>query len=121
MHGFRAYLASLPDELLESVTEDYTWLAGFHFGSSGRAEFAHRRDCCHAEGKRRRAPARVVHYFKILNMFEKSSVQTRKGRPGFSTLSALFSKSGYWATAARSMIRVHEQEKQRTSSSSGVK
>ncbi len=121
MYGFRAYLGSLPDELLESVTEDYTWLAGFHFASSGRAEFARRRDCCRTERKRRSAPASVVHYFKILSMFEKSSVQTRKGRSGFSTLAALFSKSGYRAAAARSMIRVHEQEKQRTSSSSGVK
>ncbi|SPE29178.1 hypothetical protein SBA3_1510004 [Candidatus Sulfopaludibacter sp. SbA3] len=29
---FRCYLKSLPDDLLESVTEDYIWLAGLAGG-----------------------------------------------------------------------------------------
>ena len=54
---FREYLESLPDELLESVTEDYVWLAGciFHHDSPG-AEFQRRRECCREECARRGRP-----------------------------------------------------------------
>ena len=53
---FREYLRSLPDELLESVTEDYVWLAsqpldyGDHF-----PDFLPRRECCREECQRRGA------------------------------------------------------------------
>ena len=45
MEPFRDYLASLPDELLASVTADYVWLATLDFVSDS----GHRRDCCREE------------------------------------------------------------------------
>ena len=53
MDGFRAYLESLPDELLESVSEDYVWLAGLDFEGGRGEEFRRRRDCCREECVRR--------------------------------------------------------------------
>jgi len=55
---FRCYLKSLPDDLLESVTEDYIWLAGLDFHEEARqgAEFRRRRECCREECLRRGAP-----------------------------------------------------------------
>jgi len=54
---FREYLQSLPEDLLESVTEDYVWLAGLtlepgHHGT----DFRQRRECCREECARRGAP-----------------------------------------------------------------
>jgi hypothetical protein len=54
---FRGYLQSLPDDLLESVTEDYVWLAGLVFQESPRhTDFHRRRECCRAECARRGVP-----------------------------------------------------------------
>lgn len=55
---FRRYLQSLPDDLLESVSEDYIWLAGldFHTESGRDAEFRRRRECCREECSRRGVP-----------------------------------------------------------------
>jgi len=53
---FRSYLRSLPYELLESVTEDYVWLAGLVFGGERTAEFRRRRECCREECARRGVP-----------------------------------------------------------------
>jgi hypothetical protein len=51
---FRDYLHSLPDELLESVTEDYSWLASLAFHDGARsAEFRRRRQWCREECARR--------------------------------------------------------------------
>jgi hypothetical protein len=54
---FRDYLQSLPDELLESVAEDYAWLASlaFHDGSRS-ADFERRREWCREECLRRGIP-----------------------------------------------------------------
>jgi len=54
---FRAYLQSLPDELLESVAEDYACLASlaFHDGSRS-ADFERRREWCREECVRRGIP-----------------------------------------------------------------
>ena len=54
--GFREYLRCIPDELLESVSEDYVWLCGMRFGDGRRAEFVNRRECCREECARRGAP-----------------------------------------------------------------
>jgi len=52
---FCDYLQSLPDELLESVTEDYVWLAGL--GLEGEStDFVQRREACRAECARRGEP-----------------------------------------------------------------
>ena len=54
---FRGYLESLPDDLLESVTEDYVWLAGLVFEEIPRhTDFRRRRECCRAECMRRGVP-----------------------------------------------------------------
>ena len=54
---FRGYLESLPDDLLESVTEDYVWLAGLVFEEDPRrTDFHQRRECCRAECTRRGVP-----------------------------------------------------------------
>ncbi len=50
---FRDYLQSLPEELLESVTEDYVWLSGL---ALDEGEFTRRRDCCRTEWERRGRP-----------------------------------------------------------------
>ena len=52
---FRNYLQSLPEELLESVTEDYVWLAGLTLDRSPH-DFLRRRECCREECARRGAP-----------------------------------------------------------------
>ena len=51
--SFRQYLSSLPDELLESVSQDYVWLSGLAFESAPAAEFQRRRECCREECIRR--------------------------------------------------------------------
>jgi hypothetical protein len=54
---FRGYLESLPDDLLESVTEDYVWLAELRFEESPRhTDFRRRRECCREECARRGVP-----------------------------------------------------------------
>jgi hypothetical protein len=54
---FRGYLEALPDDLLESVTEDYVWLAELVFEESPRhTDFRGRRECCRAECARRGIP-----------------------------------------------------------------
>lgn len=55
---FRRYLETLPEDLLESVTEDYIWLAGldFHEQAGRDAEFRRRRECCRQECLRRGVP-----------------------------------------------------------------
>ena len=52
LETFRHYLRSLPDDLLESVTEDYVWLAGLAL----RPDFPQRRECCREECRRRGEP-----------------------------------------------------------------
>jgi len=55
--AFRDYLQSLPDELLESVAEDYVWLASLAFHDGARvAEFERRREWCREECARRGVP-----------------------------------------------------------------
>ena len=54
--SFRDYLESLPDDLLENVTEDYVWLAGLGFEEQSDAEFRRRRECCREECLRRGLP-----------------------------------------------------------------
>jgi hypothetical protein len=52
--AFRDYLQSLPDELLESVVEDYVWLASLAFHDGARnADFQRRREWCREECARR--------------------------------------------------------------------
>ena len=54
---FREYLGALPDDLLESVTEDYVWLAGLVFDEIPRhTDFRRRRECCREECGRRGVP-----------------------------------------------------------------
>ncbi|MGD0872648.1 MAG: hypothetical protein ABSB88_24140 [Bryobacteraceae bacterium] len=54
---FRQYLQSLPDTLLENVTEDYVWLAGLVLEPGGHGtDFVERRECCRAECLRRGVP-----------------------------------------------------------------
>jgi hypothetical protein len=57
LETFRGYLQSLPEDLLESVTEDYVWLAGLTLepGPHG-TDFRGRRECCRQECARRGAP-----------------------------------------------------------------
>ena len=51
---FRNYLQSLPQDLLESVTADYLWLASLTFDHGTRsADFVQRRECCREECARR--------------------------------------------------------------------
>jgi hypothetical protein len=50
---FREYLREVPDELLESVSQDYVWLSTLGFESAIAAEFRMRRDCCRDECLRR--------------------------------------------------------------------
>jgi hypothetical protein len=54
LETFRKYLQSLPEELLESVTEDYVWLAGLTFEEP--TDFRQRRECCREECARRGDP-----------------------------------------------------------------
>jgi hypothetical protein len=57
LETFRDYLRTLPEELLESVTEDYVWLAGLTVDWGGQApDFRPRRECCREECLRRGAP-----------------------------------------------------------------
>ena len=57
LETFRRYLESLPEDLLESVTEDYVWLAGLTLDHGGRStDFLQRRECCRQECARRGAP-----------------------------------------------------------------
>jgi hypothetical protein len=57
LETFRNYLQSLPEELLESVTEDYVWLAGLALERDGHStDFLQRRECCRRECARRGAP-----------------------------------------------------------------
>ena len=57
METFRSYLQSLPEDLLESVTEDYVWLAGLTLERDGHpTDFVERRECCRQECARRGAP-----------------------------------------------------------------
>ena len=55
---FRRYLEALPEDLLESVTEDYIWLAGldFHTQAGRDTEFRRRREYCREECSRRGVP-----------------------------------------------------------------
>ena len=54
---FRGYLEALPDDLLESVTEDYVWLAELGFEESqAHTDFRGRRECCREECARRGFP-----------------------------------------------------------------
>lgn len=53
---FRTYLQSLPDDLLESVSEDYVWLAGLFEEGERRDDFQKRRERCREECARRGAP-----------------------------------------------------------------
>jgi hypothetical protein len=53
---FRDYLRTLPDQLLESVSQDYVWLSGLSFDPAPAAEFQTRRECCREECLRRGAP-----------------------------------------------------------------
>jgi hypothetical protein len=54
---FRKYLESLPEELLESVTADYVWLAGLTFDHGAHStDFVQRRECCREECTRRGIP-----------------------------------------------------------------
>lgn len=56
--AFREYLQALPDDLLESVTEDYVWLSGLRFEYADRnVEFVGRRECCREECNRRGVPS----------------------------------------------------------------
>ncbi len=51
---FREYLESIPDDLLQSVAEDYIWLSTLPFHNAGRsADFVRRRECCREECARR--------------------------------------------------------------------
>ncbi len=54
--GFREYLETLPEGLLEHVSEDYVWLAVAGFRGPCAAEFLRRRECCRAECLRRGKP-----------------------------------------------------------------
>jgi len=57
LDAFRDYLQSLPEDLLESVTEDYVWLSGLTFERGGpNRDFCRRRECCREECLRRGAP-----------------------------------------------------------------
>jgi hypothetical protein len=53
---FRSYLRSLPEELLENVTEDYVWLSGLTLDGAHLTDFRGRRECCREECARRGAP-----------------------------------------------------------------
>jgi hypothetical protein len=54
---FREYLQSLPDTLLESVTQDYVWLAALIPDPREQGtDFVKRRECCRAECLRRGVP-----------------------------------------------------------------
>ena len=54
---FCEHLDALPDDLLESVTEDYVWLAELGFEEAPRhTGFRQRRECCRAECARRGVP-----------------------------------------------------------------
>jgi hypothetical protein len=54
---FRAYLESLPEDLLTTVTADYVWLAeAFRDDGERGADFGMRRECCRQECIRRGVP-----------------------------------------------------------------
>jgi len=54
---FRNYLQSLPEDLLESVTADYVWLAGLTLDRGALStDFVERRECCREECARRGVP-----------------------------------------------------------------
>ena len=52
---FGAYLRTLPDDLLESVAEDYLWLGHLFEDAEQRVEFDRRRERCRDECVRRGA------------------------------------------------------------------
>jgi hypothetical protein len=54
--AFREYLESLPEDLLEHVSEDYVWLSRLGFRGKPGAEFLRRRECCREECQRRGCP-----------------------------------------------------------------
>ena len=54
--GFREYLGTIPDELLEQVSMDYVGLARLSFPGGSAEEFFRRRECCRAECLRRGRP-----------------------------------------------------------------
>ena len=54
--AFREYLAALPEDLLEQVSEDYVWLARRGFRGKPAVEFERRRECSRAECVRRGCP-----------------------------------------------------------------
>ena len=58
---FREYLRSLPEELLDSVTEDYVWLAGLDLDDG---DFLRRRECCRDEWASR---GELQHYYLAEN------------------------------------------------------
>src|SRR5438034_1156922 len=98
---FRGYLQSLPEDLLESVTEDYVWLAGLTLERGAHAAVLRSSTnspsgCLAARG-----------YFKILNMFEKSSVQPRNLSAGRSSLASP-RRDGWDSQVWRSMMSAHE-------------
>lgn len=69
---FREYLQSLPEELLESVTADYVWLAGLTFGRGAQpADFVQRRECCREECARRGVP----HLYELAENIVSPSAQ----------------------------------------------
>ena len=57
LQTFRNYLRSLPEDLLECVTEDYVWLSGLRLDhGAASSDFLQRRECCREECARRGAP-----------------------------------------------------------------
>jgi hypothetical protein len=54
--GFREYLGSIEDELLEAVTADYLWLAAQETAENGHSRFQWRRAACREECVRRCKP-----------------------------------------------------------------
>jgi len=57
MQIFRHYLESIPEDLLECVTEDYVWLSGLRLDhGANSSDFLERRECCREECARRGAP-----------------------------------------------------------------
>lgn len=65
--GFREYLQSLPDELLECVSEDYVWLAAMDFGPN--SDFPKRKECCREECFRRGVPDLYRHAEAVVSPF----------------------------------------------------
>jgi hypothetical protein len=69
---FRKYLQSLPEDLLECVTQDYVWLAGLTFDHGAQSEdFLQRRECCREECARRGVP----HLYELAENFVSPSAE----------------------------------------------